>query len=619
MVFMVLSSVVFVAGGIMEETHFETLNGYFKQIRCQLISNNVYQVLTGINITTPDNKNSPDASINWSGLNYLNTTFVDYIQDLLSVRLVLMKNTTYLRSTDPVKNSYENLQLGIENFKNFQLKNQFSLTDQVGSLNPLFNITYICSICRDPFLINEANKEINNTLVLMQDALNLYRQKVYGDFLEEKGWLNMYLLHNSSLYNMRATMYKSYKFYNIVAENFDTFETQFGQLKFFEFCLFLLNCTFTLVGVAAFKIVGKSIDDNNKLKEIMNYKGAAERERIRVKGRWAFHLSINSNSCSSIFLGGYSFILVLLAIFTYETTMVMENKFFDGYHFSNFTFVPHGDFVDLCIRPDIGGHVNDYFNFTYYYNYYTYMMDYTLAIKANYSRVPVTTKYDTYTSFVQNMDLSNFHSIDDKEFKWDPSGEQINYFLFPLSEYKYLKTPPKEVVREYTDFSFVPPKDTYYINRQALYCSNYTSMDVWTDNPATCSREFTNSPVQTTISPIKYPNLYCFTFSMDLILASPCPDLTIPNCYLTYFTSRYTSDNDFINCRVPQSVLTTNFKATTKDYFVDKISGLMSLAKLEDLNRKRMQDYLDLFKLIISGVGKFYKSVFNKIFKNLNN
>jgi hypothetical protein len=67
MVFMVLSSVVFVAGGIMEETHFETLNGYFKQIRCQLISNNVYQVLTGINITTPDNKNSPDASINWSG------------------------------------------------------------------------------------------------------------------------------------------------------------------------------------------------------------------------------------------------------------------------------------------------------------------------------------------------------------------------------------------------------------------------------------------------------------------------------------------------------------------------------------------------------------------------
>lgn len=609
MVFMILSSVVFVAGGIMEETHFETLNTYFKQIRCQLISNNVYQVLTGINITTPDNKNSPDGSINWSGLNYLNTTFVDYIDDLINIRLILMKNSTYLRSDDPVQSSYENLQIGIQNFKNFQLKNQYSLTDPVGSLNPLFNITYICTICRDPLLINEANKEINNTLVLMQNALNLYREKVYGDFLNEKGWFSMYLKHNTSLYNIRTSMYKTYKFYNIVAENFDTFETQFNQLKFFEFCLFILNCFFTLLGAAAFKIVAKSIDDNNKIKEIMNYKGAAERERIKVKGRWAFHLSINSNTCSSIFLGGYSFILVLLAIFTYETTMVMENKFFDGYHFSNFTFIPNGDLIDLCIRPNIGGHVNDFFNFTYYYNYYTYMMDYTMEIKANYTRVPGTAKYDSYTSFVQNMDLSNFHSKDDKEFKWDPNGEQINYFLFPLTEYKYLKTPPKEVVREYTDFSFVPPKDTNYVNRQALYCTNFTSMDVWTDNPVTCTREFTNSPVQSTISPIKYPNLYCFTFSMDLILATPCPDFLIPNCYLTYFTSRYTSDNDFINCRVPQTVLTTNFKATTKDYFVDKISGLMTLAKYEDINRKQMQDYLDVFKLN-------YETMVNQNYKN---
>jgi hypothetical protein len=275
----------------------------------------------------------------------------------------------------------------------------------------------------------------------------------------------------------------------------------------------------------------------------------------------------------------------------------MQEDFYWRGKFYNFTFLPHGDFLDTCETEGINkGTVDNYFNFKYLYDRYTYLSDETTKLKNSFqeNKIPDFVKFNDFVESVDNMNLGDFQSTKDPELKWDVNGEQINYFLYPLKNYKYIKTPPTEVLEEYTDYFFVPPLGTNFTNRQTAWCAAMTSYDIWTDSSQTCKSRF-SLVSKTQISPLKESNYTCFGLTIELISDS-CPDLTIPNCYISYYLTRYSIDSDFRFCSVPKAILEINFVSTSRDYFLSRISSLLTSAKYEDLNKKQLETMLLKYK-----------------------
>lgn len=609
-ILLAISTVLYIAGGVFTQSRMQSLSTYEQYTICQLISNDVYQIITGVNLTYSENKGNADASINWSGITFLNSSFITYISKVEDFRISIM-DKEYLSATDPALSNYTTLLTGIREFETYTTTNKFEVVDPNGETDPVFNITYVCTRCQNTSAVVAAEKEINDTYYAWDQWMNDYREIIYHNYLDPEGWNETMQIHSDTVLQMRIASYKAFKFYNIVMDSSSSFDSTFSIFQSLELVAYIINAILCLVGIFGYRVVKNSITELDDKSEEMNYKGAVEREKQTVKGRWAFHLVINCNMFGSVYMAAFSLILILLAEFVFEGGMVMQHLFYDHGLIHNFTFVPHGQMIDDCVSTEVGN-VNDYFNFSYFWNYYNDMINRTETIKTKYAEenLPATPLYDALISFGKNIAVSDFHSESNSSLIWDPNGEQINYFLYPLSDYKYITTRPSEVLQMFTDYGFVPPSynPMHYTNQQKLYCTTYTAYDFWAANNNDCE----GYPPINIITPIKNTTTLCYSFDLQLPSEDTCSNIYLPNCYINYYMTRYSNDNDFKFCTVDPTTLQANFASSSRDYFEQKVQSLLTYAKYEDINRMRMENFISEYNsqldLLISQNLTLYKA-----------
>ena len=596
--YLAISSTFYIGGGVLNQYRMNYVDLYIQYTTCQLLSNSVYQVITGVNLTNSDNKGAADLTINWSGLNYLNSTFTSYYQDLVQFRTSLV-GSTYLGENDYVNEAYQTLQQGINNYTFYTQNNSFQMADPNGQTINKFKLNYVCGKCKTTNLaIEEAYNEINQTLYKWQSDISVFRTKLFDELVSTSGWTLMKQQHDDVLLNIRIAKYKTYKFYNIVMDNYSTTLEIYHAFKYTELICFIINAIFIIGGIIGYRLVNNSIKKFDEKATTLNYKGAAERENQTVKNRWIFHLVINCNMLTSILLNGFSFIAILIGVFVFEGGTVMQDYFYNNGLMHNFTFIPHGDLMDLCVsQKQGGGTVNNYFNFVYFYNYHKLILNQTAYIIEQYSNDLPNTNYQYLQNYVQSMALNNFYDITNNSIIWDNvNEEQINYFLLELPSYKYIPTPPDEFLQQYTDWNYTSSNNITHPNFQRLWCSNYTSFDIWTDSFQNCLNNHPNTTAKNAISPVKDGTQQCYNIMIPPSSGQPCADNTLPNCYVSGFMVRYSGENDFANCNVPVQNLAASSVSSSQNYFIQKINSLLTYSKYEDILRSNLNDILTVYK-----------------------
>ncbi len=601
-VFLIISTVIYVLAGVINESFYLNFSTYMDHTFCQLGSTNIIMMTSGVNLTYTQNRGQIDNSINWSGLHYLMTQFNLYVSDLNSIKNTLYKNYSYLSNVDPIQIYYSNLQNGIGQFIEFANSNPFKINDPNGDTLSQFKLTYTCSACQDTSQIVTIYKEINDTLYQLQNDLSRYRMKIYSDIFDSKGWQKIIQSHNSSYLEMKKDAYKTYKFYDIVSTSYEDINSTLDILKYIQFFVFVANAIICGLGVWGYTRVMKSVqflkskskEEPGKNEETKSVETKNKKEKSNptsVQGRWSFHLVINFNTFTAVIISLFAYILLCGAVFIYESGTVMKNNFYNNHTMKNFYFIPNGDLIDLC---ESLGNVNGRYNFTYFYNYYTDMINYSTNLTNFYisGKATAIPKYDLINKTIKSMDLSEFHSISNKSLRWDPEGEQINYFLFPLSKYKYINTPPEEVMIQFTNFYYNPPSDSKYPNFQKKYCSKLISADIWVDSVKTCDKFENVKEKSTQITPVKQDFISCLNMGIKLP-DETCKNVNIPNCYVEYYDDRYKGELDFDGCSVPETEL--EFSDSSADFFQDKITQLLINAKFEYLMQQNMTTYLSSY------------------------
>jgi hypothetical protein len=164
-----------------------------------------------------------------------------------------------------------------------------------------------------------------------------------------------------------------------------------------------------------------------------------EKLNLQVGKRWMYHMIININIFSMIFFILFSLFSMYYGLFCFEGSMVVEDVFYKNSWINLFDGVPHGKIIDLCTSE---GNIDNYFNFTSYYSFYDNLVEEGIKIQNTYSTTPLNPVYDSFKNKVDSMKINSFEAVENRKIKWEPDSEQINYFLYPLSTYKYF-TPRK--------------------------------------------------------------------------------------------------------------------------------------------------------------------------------
>jgi hypothetical protein len=161
-----------------------------------------------------------------------------------------------------------------------------------------------------------------------------------------------------------------------------------------------------------------------------------EKQDINVTKRWILYILINLNIVSIIFLSVFAVVALYYGIYCFEGSTVINNLFYKSKTIGNFSQIPSGSIIDLC-TSDIGGDIDTYFNFSKYYTFYDNLINQGIDIRDRYSLTPSSQEYEKFYSKVGLLNLTFFEAVENRKIKWDLDGEQINYFLYPLSSYKY--------------------------------------------------------------------------------------------------------------------------------------------------------------------------------------
>ena len=98
-------------------------------------------------------------------------------------------------------------------------------------------------------------------------------------------------------------------------------------------------------------------------------------KKQKVSGRWLFHSVMTFNVLSAVFYSFYGFILLLLSVFIYDSTVVLREYFFKYHMMKNFTKVPNGELIDTCYKY---GTVENYYNLK---DQYLFFKNYTNDLK----------------------------------------------------------------------------------------------------------------------------------------------------------------------------------------------------------------------------------------------
>jgi hypothetical protein len=229
---------------------FESFRLYTEYTLCQLNSVNIFQFLNGINMTDINNNNRPDPKINWSGLLYINDTFINYYTELTKFQNSIY-NEVYLQENDAVSEYYTKLSSGINNFTEYINSNKFELQDRNYQL-PGFNLNYKCFECANDTLFNASIAELNNNFVTWHKQMDDYRKTVYDLFVNSTRWEGeINKQHFETKTELRKVTYESYKFYNNVMTYYD--DVQFAQkaariIDYVSLSLLCFGLFMTIVG-----------------------------------------------------------------------------------------------------------------------------------------------------------------------------------------------------------------------------------------------------------------------------------------------------------------------------------------------------------------------------------
>jgi len=108
--------------------------------------------------------------------------------------------------------------------------------------------------------------------------------------------------------------------------------------------------------------------DEESIKDEYTEKTPVEKDEFqKVDGRWLYHLVMVFNAISTVWYALYGFILLLLSVMLWDTTIVARDYFYNYGLMYNFTRIPNGELIDMCYQ---NGTVENYFNIREHYNFY---------------------------------------------------------------------------------------------------------------------------------------------------------------------------------------------------------------------------------------------------------
>ena len=528
----------------------------------------------------------------WGGLIELNSSNINYQNSLKKLKDELKENDNlgikYLNTE--VYTIYSGYFKNISNFKNYLKSEKFEEIDPNGNIIPEFNITYICTDCKIPTtyenfnyetsLLNEWYSLIDNYRKVINDSF------IFNDFIQTEEEIDL---------NTKINMYKTFKFYNIVKDLYESY--YIDNKTYFDFpwiLLFIINIILFILGGFVYFVIKKKISIINVLNE-NNFHNPETKKQNRVKFRWVFHIIVNFNIFSAIIMSMYSFVLILMSIVIYEGSTVIETYFIRDNKMDSFIDVPNGDLINGCMKSSPDERIPlDALQISALYEIIlnilttgkTFEQDSILYSDNVYN------KYSELESKINEFSLSKFHSKDNITFKWDDvDDESINYFLFRLPEYKYF-TAPKETLIEYINWKL---DGQNYNNFQKTWCSDQTSSDVWISRSDLCEKIFPDATIIGNYATNFLDNkLKCIPITSPII--TQCSDLTELKCFISNYIKRYTNEDDFSSCSIPEDKLSESSMDSSKEYFIAKISSYLELAKNEDMLKNRLQNKINTLK-----------------------
>ena len=152
-----------------------------------------------------------------------------------------------------------------------------------------------------------------------------------------------------------------------------------------------------------------------------------------------FHIVINI-----FFIGILVFNILSLTYFywsflIFEGTSVLELNIFNQTLVKNINSVYIGDIVDIC-KSDKS--IENLFGFKKYKNFFENIKKASEYTIFKYNKTPVLELFNEFEEYTKSLKIDSYEDKDNPKIKWDIDGEQINYYLFPLKQYKYF-TPRK--------------------------------------------------------------------------------------------------------------------------------------------------------------------------------
>jgi hypothetical protein len=191
--------------------------------------------------------------------------------------------------------------------------------------------------------------------------------------------------------------------------------------------------------------------EKEKIMELKNLEKEPKNQE-QIKKKWNrrnyFHFIINYCFLIIFLLNWIAYKAEVYSIYTFDLFEHVKKNLYENRNFTYFKFHPYSQIINECNTNDPIKNKNfffEYFKINITQDFYA--MNLKNLVTMNKSRI-----FTNYTRFIEmnekvnSLNISQFKAItsDNVLIPWDMVyEEQINYFLHPLKEYKYLRPPRK--------------------------------------------------------------------------------------------------------------------------------------------------------------------------------
>lgn len=186
---------------------------------------------------------------------------------------------------------------------------------------------------------------------------------------------------------------------------------------------------------------------NMDIKELEKQAKQQSKLRKEWNRRSYYHFVINLCFIMVLIINWMAYKAQVFSIYSFDLFDYTKKNLYDNGNFTYFKFHPYSHFIVNCNKD------NKTFTDNYFFTYFQIneTQDFLAKNLQNVMRMNESRIFTNFTRFeemnfkINNLSLSEFKAIsNNSEIPWDVNEEeQINYFLFPLTNYKYLKVPRK--------------------------------------------------------------------------------------------------------------------------------------------------------------------------------